>query len=96
VLTGLPHRLVAHPWVYVRIQTLAGHNRVLERLSQEDRATDVVDVGGGTGAVRNLLAADYRCICLDLEMPTLMGFRSRVPRGLAVLGDATSMPVIDG
>ena len=29
-------------------------------------------------------------------MPKLLGFRSAVPGGLAVLGDATSMPIRDG
>jgi len=56
----------------------------------------VVDIGGGTGIVRNLFAADCRYICVDLEMPKLLGFRSAVPSGLAVLGDATSMPISDG
>ena len=99
MLTGLLHRLAAHPWVYDQIQTLAGHKRVLERLSQEIAPLSpkvVVDIGGGTGTVGNLLAADCRYICLDLEMPKLMGFRSKFPRGLAVLGNVTSMAIIDG
>jgi ubiquinone/menaquinone biosynthesis C-methylase UbiE len=99
MLTELLHRLAAHPWVYDRIQTLAGHNRVLKRLSQEIAPLSpkvVVDIGGGTGTAQNLFAMDCRYICLDIEMPKLMGFRSRAPRGLAVLGDATSMPIVDG
>jgi ubiquinone/menaquinone biosynthesis C-methylase UbiE len=84
--------------MYDRIQALAGQKRVLERLSQEIAPLSpkvVVDIGGGTGTVRNLLAADCRYICLDLEMPKLKGFRSKFPRGLAVLGDATSMAIVD-
>lgn len=99
MLTGLLDRIASHPWVYDRIQTLAGNNRILERLSQEIaplKPKVVVDIGGGTGAVRNLLPADCLYICLDLEMPKLRGFRSKVPGGLAVLADATSMPIADG
>jgi ubiquinone/menaquinone biosynthesis C-methylase UbiE len=98
VLTGLLDRLASHPWVYDRIQTLAGNNRVLERLSQVIaplRPKVVVDIGGGTGALWNLLAPDCLYVCLDMEMPKLRGFRSKVPGGLAVLGDATSLPIID-
>ena len=99
MVTEFLHQLAALPWVYDRIQTLAGHDRVLKRLSQEIAPLNpnvVVDIGGGTGMARNLFAADCRYICLDMEMPKLKGFRSRAPRGLAVLGDATSMPIIDG
>jgi len=99
VITGLLHRLAAHPWVYDRIQTLAGHNRVLKRLGQVIAPLSpkvVLDIGGGTGAVRNLLAVDCHYICLDMEMPKLSGFRTKFPGGLAVLGDATSMAIIDG
>jgi ubiquinone/menaquinone biosynthesis C-methylase UbiE len=93
------HRLAAHPWIYDRIQTAAGHDRVLEWLSKEIAPLSpnvVLDIGGGTGTVRNLFSANCLYICLDLEMPKLLGFRSAVPSGLAVLGDATSMPVSDG
>jgi len=99
MLTELLHRLAAHPWIYDRIQTLVGHDRVLERLIQEIAPLSpnvVVDIGGGTGTARNLFATDCRYLCLDLEMPKLLGFRSAAPSGLAVLGDATSMPIIDG
>ena len=98
MITELLHRIASHPWVYDRIQTIAGHNQVLERLSQEIiplRPRIVLDIGGGTGNVRGLLAADCRYICLDLEMPKLIGFRSKLPDGFAVLGNATSIPIID-
>jgi ubiquinone/menaquinone biosynthesis C-methylase UbiE len=98
VLTELLHRLAARPWVYDRIQNLAGHRQVLARLTQGIAPLSpniVVDIGGGTGTVRNLFAPDCRYICLDLELPKLVGFRSKIPGGLAVLGDATSLPIID-
>ena len=90
--------LAACPWAYDRFQILAGHNAVLERLSHAITQLNpnvVVDIGGGTGIVRNLFRADCRYICLDLELPKLRRFCSRNPQGLAVLGDATLMPIID-
>lgn len=99
MLTELLHKFAAHPWVYDRIQTLAGNKKVLERLSQELVPLNprvVLDIGGGTGTVRNLLAPGCRYICLDVEMPKLEGFRSKVAGGLAILGDATTLPIGDG
>jgi ubiquinone/menaquinone biosynthesis C-methylase UbiE len=88
MLTELLHKFAAHPWVYDRIQTMAGNKKVLECLSQEMVPLNprvVVDIGGGTGTVRNLLAPDCLYICLDVEMPKLEGFRSKVAGGLAIL-----------
>ena len=98
MLTKLLHRLAAHPWVYDHIQILAGQERIVEMLSKGIAPLSpkvVVDIGGGTGTTRNLFPPGCRYICLDLEMPKLTGFRSKIPAGLAVLGDATSMPFID-
>jgi len=99
MLLGLLHRIASHPWVYDRIQTLAGNNLVIELFSRRLAPLNpkiVVDIGGGTGALRNLVGVDCRYICLDLEMPKLIGFRSKSIGALAVLGDATSIPIIDG
>ncbi len=99
MLTKLLHRLAARPWVYDQIQTIAGLELVLDRMSHELTPLCpkvVVDIGGGTGTVRSLFAADCRYVCLDLELPKLKGFRLKTPTGMAVLGDATSMPIVDG
>jgi SAM-dependent methyltransferase len=93
------HNAAARPWLYDRIQVLAGQGRVLERMSRQTaimRAATVLDVGGGTGASRRLWPLSSRYICLDIEMPKLEGFRSRVPGGFAVLSDATRMPIATG
>jgi ubiquinone/menaquinone biosynthesis C-methylase UbiE len=99
MLTGILHQLVAHPWVYDRIQALAGQKQVVDRMSVRIASLSpkvVVDIGGGTGKMQNVLPSDCRYICLDLEMPKLMGFRAGAPEGrLAVLGDATLMPMAD-
>jgi ubiquinone/menaquinone biosynthesis C-methylase UbiE len=97
MLTKLLHRLAARPWAYDQIQNIAGVKGVLDRLTQGIAPLNpkiVVDIGGGTGAIRDLFASDCRYVCLDMELPKLAGFRSKVPSGLAVLGDATSMPII--
>ena len=97
MLTKLLHQLAARPWVYDQIQNIVGLKRVVKRLSQAIAPLSpkvIVDVGGGTGKVRNLFASDCRYVCLDLELPKLADFRSKVPDALAVLGDATSMPII--
>lgn len=88
--------IAAHPWVYDQTQTLAGQKKNLKRISQQTagmRAETVVDVGGGTGASRKLWPAECRYVCLDIEMPKLKGFRSKVPDGFAVLSDAARMPI---
>lgn len=90
------HGIAAHPWVYDRIQNLAGQKENLDRISRHTAAMDaevVVDVGGGTGAARRLWPASCHYVCLDVELPKLEGFRSRVPEGFAVLSDATQMPI---
>jgi ubiquinone/menaquinone biosynthesis C-methylase UbiE len=93
------HEMAAHPWVYDRIQTFAGQKQSVERMSRYTAAIPaetVVDVGGGTGAWRRLWSAGCRYICLDIEMPKLKGFRSKVPDGFAVHSDATRMPIATG
>jgi len=99
MLTGLMHRIAANAWVYDQIQRLAGNQLVLGKLGCELSRLDprvVVDVGGGTGAIWNSLKPSCRYICIDLEMPKLRGFRSKLPEGLAIVGDATLMPIDRG
>jgi ubiquinone/menaquinone biosynthesis C-methylase UbiE len=93
------HKIAANPWVYDQIQTLAGQKQSFRWISRHTaglHAETVVDVGGGTGLWKRLWPASCRYICLDLEMPKLRGFRSKVPAGLAVLSDASSMSIATG
>jgi len=100
MLLKLLHELASYPWVYDQIQRLAGvrqvHARMSRQMSADGGGTYVVDVGGGTGAMRQLWPADCRYVCLDIEMPKLQGFRSKVADGLALQTDATRMPIASG
>jgi len=93
------HEIASHPWIYDRIQNFAGQKENLGRIARHTGAMDaetVVDVGGGTGTSRTLWPTNCRYVCLDIEMPKLERFRSKVPGGLAVLSDATRMPLANG
>lgn len=100
MLLELLHELASYPWVYDQIQKLAGvrqvHARMSRHLSADGAGSYVLDVGGGTGAMRQLWPSDCRYVCLDIEMPKLQGFRSKVAGGLALQTDATRMPIASG
>ena len=93
------HKIAALPRVYDRIQRMAGQEQCIERISMQTvsiGAKTVIDVGGGTGNLRRVWPADCVYVCMDIEMPKLQGFRSKVPAGLAVLSDAARMSIATG
>src|SRR5580658_3020443 len=100
MLLKLLHELASYPWIYDQIQKAAGVRQVHARMSRQISAggtgSCVLDVGGGTGAMRQMWPADCRYVCLDIEMPKLQGFRSKVADGLALQTDATRMPIASG
>jgi ubiquinone/menaquinone biosynthesis C-methylase UbiE len=53
----------------------------------------VLDLGGGTGAIRPYLPAECKYISLDMEMPKLRGFRRKYPGQTPLLSDCTQIPV---
>jgi ubiquinone/menaquinone biosynthesis C-methylase UbiE len=93
------HKLAAHPWVYDRIQLLAGAGEVYHKLQSHlprlNGTLCVLDVGGGTGTLKKLWPKDSTYICLDIDPAKLRGFREKEPLGLAVLADALRMPFAD-
>jgi ubiquinone/menaquinone biosynthesis C-methylase UbiE len=93
------HKLASHPWVYDRIQELAGAGQVYHKLEahlpRSHEKLCVLDVGGGTGTLKKLWPKDSTYICLDIDPTKLKGFREKEPQGLAVLGDALKMPFAD-
>ncbi|HYM11523.1 MAG TPA: class I SAM-dependent methyltransferase [Bryobacterales bacterium] len=100
MLRTLMHRMAARPWCYERLQALSGarklRKRVAELLGGDGAPLRVLDLGGGTGAIRPFLRGGWHYICLDLEGPKLQGFRGGYGRGEAVLGDCTEAPVASG
>jgi ubiquinone/menaquinone biosynthesis C-methylase UbiE len=98
VLARWLHYLVAKPWIYDRVQTLAGAEIVSRHLAATLRpylrpGMRVVDVGGGTGLARSLFPLDSTYVCLDNDPTKLEGFLKKDPKGLAVLSGATRMPI---
>lgn len=99
MLLSLLHEIASYPWVYDRIQRLAGVRQVHARMSRQlpgEGTGYVLDVGGGTGAMRPLWPASCRYVCLDIERPKLEGFRAKVAGGMALETDATRMPIASG
>ena len=101
MLATLLHYLVAKPWIYDRVQTLAGAQIVDRHLAAALRpylrpGMRVLDVGGGTGLARSLFPNDAIYLCLDNDQTKLQGFRKKDPGGLAVLSGATRMPIKSG
>ena len=96
---SLLHRIVAIPQIYNAAQFVAGARLVQKRLKQSTatlkNAHRVLDLGGGTGLHRELWSRESAYICLDSDPQKLQGFRARHEDGLAILGDATRVPMRD-
>src|SRR5262245_30183020 len=99
MLITLLHKLASRPWIYDQIQKLAGveavHARISRQMSSIRAGAYVVDVGGGTGHILKSLPLGCKYVCRDNELPKLQGFRSGGESGLALLSDATQIPVRD-
>lgn len=98
MLAGFLHYLAAKPWIYDRIQALAGAGIVNRHLAGAlqpllSPGITVLDVGGGTGLARPLFPADVHYVCLDSDEVKLAGFRQKYPGGKTILADATKMPI---
>ena len=100
MLTGLLHRIVARPWVYDLAQTVVGAKTVRRRLAGRIEplrsARLVLDIGGGTGSIGDLWSDSSKYICLDIDPLKLQGFSAKNPAGIALLADATRIPIADG
>ena len=100
MIRSMLHRLVALPWVYDTAQTMVGAKQVRARLAARIKplqsAARVLDIGGGTGSVGKLWSRSSRYICLDIDPMKLEGFIAKNPAGIALLGDATRIPIADG
>ena len=97
MLTDVLHHIVANPRVYNLVQMLAGVQRVHSRLAVQfaslTSASIGLDLGGGTGLLRSFWPPTCAYVCLDIDMLKLQGFLRRYPAGIALLSDATRVPL---
>jgi ubiquinone/menaquinone biosynthesis C-methylase UbiE len=93
------HWAASHGWVYDCIQTAAGAKRVYSevaaRIPDAQNNPVILDIGGGTGSLRQYLGPNCRYICLDLEAPKVLRFRHKFPSGMGLLADAARLPIPD-
>lgn len=87
--------------LYDAIQVLAGarevHRRIQACLPRAFTARALVlDVGGGTGALRRILPASVVHICLDLDPAKLRRAVLKDPAANMLLADATKAPLASG
>src|SRR5580693_8640519 len=96
-LLGLLHRAASVGWVYDGIQLLAGASVVRKRLRPyyADCRGCVLDIGGGTGSVGQLLPAGCIYLCLDNELPKLQRLLEKA-LGIPLLADGTRIPIRSG
>jgi ubiquinone/menaquinone biosynthesis C-methylase UbiE len=96
----LAHKIVSIPIFYNLSQKIAGGNITDEILTQElstlPKEGSALDVGGGTGRMRNLLPIQWRYTCLDNDPQKLGGFHKRCPQDKAIQSSATTIPEPDG
>jgi ubiquinone/menaquinone biosynthesis C-methylase UbiE len=85
--------------VYDLAQIAAGartvRGKIAEQVSHLRGAPLVLDIGGGTGAVGAMWDARTKYVCLDIDPLKLEGFLTRNPKGIALQGDATQLPIGD-
>jgi SAM-dependent methyltransferase len=91
------HRIVARPAVYDAIQRIAGLEQTRKHLRPFLRSADglVVDIGAGTGNFFDLLPLPGLYVWFDNDPVKLKGFKKKHSAALAVLGDASRMPIRD-
>lgn len=100
MLKHLLHRVVAHPYVYDRIQTIAGVDQLYQRIGAHIGSLGpnaiVIDIGGGTGLSKTLLDLPENYFCLDMDIEKLVGFVSKHNSHKAVLADGAWLPIASG
>jgi ubiquinone/menaquinone biosynthesis C-methylase UbiE len=91
------HSIAAHSVVYDWIQSVVGAKEVYSRMARhvpgKSANSYVLDLGGGTGTIRQYWPSKCRYICLDLDRHKLSGFVKKAPGNIAVQGDAARLPL---
>jgi len=92
------HRFVANPWIYDLVQCIAGSEKTYQNLMPYLAQTDnliVLDIGAGTGNLAQILPRSAKYLWMDCDTKKLEGFKAKNLSGLAILGDATKIPLKD-
>ncbi len=69
------------------------HERLRNQTDRLGEPRIVLDLGGGTGSLRDLWSGFTTYVCLDLDPAKLGGFLLKQPNGSALLADATRVPL---
>lgn len=99
MLARVLETIVAHPWVYDRVQCVAGREENYRRLVPLLRRASgelLLDTGAGTGEIVRILDPSTRYLWLDNDAQKLSGFKAKGGPGLAILGDVTRIPLGPG
>ena len=98
MITRLAHRVASHPAVYDAIQRTVGTPRTRELLREHlagAAGKTVLDVGAGTGRLRDTLPDGAKYVWLDNDPQKLSGFKAKRPEDETILADATQIPLGD-
>src|SRR5580704_17504536 len=96
MLPQILEKIVAIPRVYDGVQRMAGREENYSRLMPlllPAKGEMLIDIGAGTGEITRILDPTTRYTWLDIDPQKLSGFRQKCPRGLAVLGSVTEIPL---
>jgi ubiquinone/menaquinone biosynthesis C-methylase UbiE len=91
---ALANRIAGSPVLYDCVQRLAGRGAIARRIAPWLAGVSgrVLDVGGGTGPVQNLLRRDVQYVCVDVEMAKLVQLKQRSPTAAAFVADGAALP----
>jgi len=95
-LQGLTEALIARPFVYDLVQTLAGRARVGKRLKASFAALPpgrLLDVGSADGGLASWL--NFEGVFIDIDLRPLAALRRRGRGSRAVVADAAALPFRD-
>jgi ubiquinone/menaquinone biosynthesis C-methylase UbiE len=96
MLPEILEKIVAIPQVYDGVQRMAGREENYRRLMPfllRAKGETLLEAGAGTGEITRILDPTTRYTWLDNDPQKLSGFRRKCPRGLAVLGSVTEIPL---
>jgi SAM-dependent methyltransferase len=91
-------QLFSNPVLYDALQFVTGAPiaaRIMRRWLADARGL-VVDVGGGTGRLKDVLPPGTRHVCVDVDPQKLAGYVAKFQDARPLFGDALNLPVRSG